>query len=293
MPLTHTRTFRVRHYECDAYGHLNNANYLRYMQETAMDASAAAGFDMDWYAENGHHWLIRETDIEYLRPLKYNERVEVRTWVSDFQRVRSRRSYRFHLVDTGEAVARAETDWVYLDSRTGRPASIPVEMAAAFFPEGLPESFPPRGPFSKAPPPPPGVFVTRRRVAWSDLDPAQHLNNAMYLVYVEECGMQVIAAHGWPVSRMAAEGFAILLRRQQIQYLQPAFMDDELLISTWASAVKRSTAIRHYTIRRAQDGAAIANIHTLGVWVDLTSGKPIRIPPGFISDFLPNIVQEI
>ena len=43
MPLKHERLFRVRFYECDAYGHLNNSNYVRYMQETAFDASAAAG----------------------------------------------------------------------------------------------------------------------------------------------------------------------------------------------------------------------------------------------------------
>jgi acyl-CoA thioester hydrolase len=292
QPLTHKRVFRVRHYECDAYGHLNNANYLRYMQETAMDASAAAGYDMARYAEIGNHWLIRETEIEYLKPLRYNEQVEVRTWVSDFQRVRSRRSYEFYLAGTGELVARAETDWVYLNSSTGSPASIPPEMIASFYPQGLPDSFPPRHPFPSAPPPPAGIFTMTRRVIWSDLDPAQHLNNAMYLVYIEECGMQVIAAHGWPVSRMAAGGFAILLRRHQIQYLRPAFMGDELIISTWASGVKRSTATRHYTIERAQDCARIANIHTLGVWVDLSTGKPIRIPPEFLADFIPNIVQQ-
>jgi len=49
MPLIHERAFRVRHYECDAYGHVNHANYLRYMQEAALDASAAAGYDIDWY----------------------------------------------------------------------------------------------------------------------------------------------------------------------------------------------------------------------------------------------------
>ena len=44
MPRTHERTFRIRHYECDAYENVYYTNYLRYMQETAMDASAAAGF---------------------------------------------------------------------------------------------------------------------------------------------------------------------------------------------------------------------------------------------------------
>ena len=53
MPLTYERAFRVRHYECDAYGHVNHVNYVRYMQEAAFDASAAAGYNMDWYAQNG------------------------------------------------------------------------------------------------------------------------------------------------------------------------------------------------------------------------------------------------
>jgi acyl-CoA thioester hydrolase len=290
MPLIHTRTFRVRYYECDAYGHLNNANYLRYMQEAAFDASAAAGYDFSRYAEMGQHWLIRETEIEYLRPLRYGEAVEVKTWVADFHRVRSRRMYEIRLRGTEELAARGSTDWVFLDTGTGRPVSIPRPLAEAFFPEGLPAAFPPRRPFPTAPLPPPGVFEIRRRVAWRDLDSAQHVNNAVYLEYVEECGMQVIAAHGWPVARMSAAGFAILLRRHQIQYLQPAFLDDELLISTWASDVRRSSAVRHYQIRRARDRAVIANVHTLGVWIDLASGRPIRIPPAFLADFAPNIV---
>src|SRR5690606_30982183 len=93
MPFTYSRTFRVRYYECDAYGHLNNANYLRYMQETAFDASAAAGYGLQAYEALGHFWLIRETDIEYRRPLRYDDTVTVTTWVANFRRARSQRVY--------------------------------------------------------------------------------------------------------------------------------------------------------------------------------------------------------
>lgn len=292
MSLTHTRTFRIRHYECDSYGHLNNTNYVRFMQETAFDASAAAGYDLNRYNELGTLWLVRGTQIEYLRPLYYNESLEVKTWVSDFRRVSSRRMYEFRLAGTDELVARGHTDWVYLDAASNRLVTVPAEMAAAFFPDGLPESFQPREPFPIAPPPPEGVFKMRRRVEWHDIDMAQHVNNAMYLTYVEECGMQVIAAHGWPVTRMMNAGFAILLRQHQIQYLQPAFLEDELEIATWASNIKRSTATRHYTITRVSDGALLVQMDTLGVWVNLESGRPIRIPSDFIADFAPNIVAE-
>ena len=76
-------------------------------------------------------------------------------------------------------------------------------------PEGPPESAPPRTRFPSPPPPPPGVYRMRRRVEWRDLDETQHVNNAAYLAYLEDCGLQVCAAHGWPLARMQEEGFAI------------------------------------------------------------------------------------
>ena len=128
-------------------------------------------------------------------------------------------------------------------------------------------------------------------VAWHDLDPVQHVNNANYLKFTEECGMKVIAAHGWPISRMIDEGFAIFIRRQQIQYLQPAQLGDELLISTWVSNIRRSSANRHYIIQRKSDQSNLAVIHSKGVWVDIKSGQPIRIPESLLSDFAANIVS--
>ncbi len=103
--------------------------------------------------------------------------------------------------------------------------------------------------------------------------------------------MQVLAAHGWPINRMLEDNFAILIRRHQIQYRQPAILGDELIISTWASYVRRSHATRHYVIQRKSDGVQLATVHSLGVWVNLESGKPMRIPEDFLSDFSTNIVS--
>lgn len=289
MALTHVRTFRVRHYECDAYGHVNNVNYLRYMQETAFDASAAAGYDMARYEALGCHWLVRETEVEYLRPLRYGDSIEVKTWVADFRRVRSRRVYEMRNTLTGTVVARGMTDWVYLETATGRPTPIPSEMMAAFFPDGPPASVPPRSRFPALPPAAPEVYRQRRRIEWRDLDPAQHVNNAIYLAYIEDCGLQVAAAYGWPQERMRQEGFAIVARRHQVQYLVPALMDDTVEIATWVSSIRHSTALRHFVISRVSDGARLARARTLWVLVDTESGRLIRIPETFLTDFDPNI----
>jgi len=291
MPLTHTRLFRIRHYECDPYGHLNHCNYLRYMQETAFDASAAAGYAMARYEDMERYWLIHDTEVEYLSPLRYGDTVEVKTWVVDFRHVRSRRAYELRRAGSEELVARGHTDWVFMNTATGRPTPIPPEMAAAFFPEGVPEIPAHRRPFPKMPPPPPGVFKMHRRVEWRDLDPAQHVNNAVYLSYIEDCAFLVAEAHGWPLERMTAEGFAVLVRRHRVEYLQQAVLGDELEVATWASDVRRTNALRHFLVTRLADGALVTRAQTFYAWVDLATGRPIRIPASFLADFAPNIVS--
>lgn len=289
MPLTFTRHFRVRYYECDPFGHVNNTNYLRYLEEAAFDASAAAGYDNARYHQMQRMWLVRETHVEYLRPLKYNDEFTVKTWIADFRRVQSRRMYEITKAATGELAARAHTDWVFVDTGTGALATIPPGLIAEFFPEGAPTQALPRPRFPEPPPPPPGAFHMRQRVEWPDIDSAWHVNNAAYLRFVENASMGVVAAHGWPVQRMFAENGAVLLRSHHIQYLQPAVLDDELEITTWFSDVRRATAMRHYIITRIRDGAVLNRVHSLGVWVNLATGLPERFPAKFLADFRPNM----
>jgi acyl-CoA thioester hydrolase len=118
------------------------------------------------------------------------------------------------------------------------------------------------------------------------------VNNAVYLAYAEDCGVQVAAAYGWPLARMQAEGFAIVARRHQIEYRQPAVLDDELELATWVSDVKRASAVRHYTITRTRDSTLLVQARTLWVWADAKTGRPVRIPDTFLADFAPNITDE-
>jgi len=282
MPLTHTRTFRVRQYECDAYGHVNHANYLRWAQETAFDASAAAGYDVERYDAMDRGWLVRETEIEYLRPLFYNDRIEIKTWVADFRRVRSRRAYEFRLAGTDTLVARAMTDWVFLQRSTQRPLPIPEEMMAAFFPDGPPEEMPARTRFPTPPRPGPKTYRQTREVDWRDLDQLGHVNNAVYLNYIGDCGLRALASLGWPLDRLSSEGVGIVARAHRLEYKAPALLGDELEVATWLTDVKGKTATRHSTIKRLCDGQLLMRSRTVHVWVDLRTGRPVQVPEGFV-----------
>ena len=293
MPAVHERSFRVRFYECDLYGHVNHANYLRYMQEAAFDASAAVGYDFDEYEAMGCFWLVRQTGITYLRPLRFGETVIVKTWVSDFRRATSRRLYEMRVAESGELAAEAYTDWVFLERKSQRPMRIPPQMVAAFTPAAGLSQGEKRQRFPEFPPEPAGLFRMRRRARWSEIDGAGHINNAAYLSFLEDCAMEMMVARGWPAARMHAEGFGIVAREYRIQYLVPALLDDELEVATWVSNVKRATALRHYTIDRVSDGVPIVRAQAMWVWVDLKSGRPLRIPASFMDAFADNASSEL
>jgi acyl-CoA thioester hydrolase len=121
MPAIHFETFQARYYECDAFGSLKFCNYLCWMQEAAFAASAAVGYDFSRYTEIGNLWLVRGTKIQFVRTLNYGDEVEIKTWVEDFRRFRSNRAYEFWMKNSGQLMAKATTDWVFLDPSTLKP----------------------------------------------------------------------------------------------------------------------------------------------------------------------------
>jgi acyl-CoA thioester hydrolase len=186
-------------------------------------------------------------------------------------------------------VARGETDWVYLDRASGRPVSPSAEMMALYS-DSLPEPLP-RKSFPDALPAPDGVFHLQKRVEWRDIDAMQHVNNAAFLNMLEDTAIQCARHFGWPVQRLLDENIAIMLRRQQIEYKQPAYLDDELEIRSWLFDPRRIGATRHYAIRRLSDDALIAQAQGQWVMVDIETGRPMRVPAELLDDFAPNTVN--
>jgi acyl-CoA thioester hydrolase len=110
--------------DVDRNGHLNNVVYIQWMQDAAVAHAKASGCTQASSAV-GATWVVRTHLIEYLLPAFAGDKITVLTWPSNFQRVRSLRKYKF-IRDRDQAViAQAETDWVFVNAKTGRPQSIP------------------------------------------------------------------------------------------------------------------------------------------------------------------------
>jgi acyl-CoA thioesterase FadM len=209
IPRTFTVDYRVRFDEAGADGHLRASGYLRYAQDCAWQHSEAAGFDRTWYAGRQLHWLVRCAQLQLDAPVPYGAVVAVTTRVSGWRRVWARRLTTFQV--DGQAVATAITDWVLLDARE-RPASVPAGIAEHFT-DGAPAFQPAR---VDLPPEPPDAASLTRRVAYSDIDPMAHLNNAAYLDFLDEALAERAGADGGSPSPTAQP------RGVRLEYLRPA-----------------------------------------------------------------------
>ncbi|HEY8503157.1 MAG TPA: acyl-CoA thioesterase [Gemmataceae bacterium] len=123
--------FEVSADAVDGNGHVNNVEYVRWMQEAAVRHSDATGCTAAT-REAGGTWVVRTHHVEYLRPAFAGDRIAVRTWVSNFRKVLSLRKYEFARAADGTVLARGETDWVFLEVATGRPRRVPEAVAACF-----------------------------------------------------------------------------------------------------------------------------------------------------------------
>ena len=130
-PAIHREEFTVPDSAIDGNGHVNNVAFVQWMQDVATRHFALGGC-MEAMRAAGGTWVARSHHIEYLRPAFAGERLHILTWVADFSRVRSLRRYRFLNVADGKLLVRGETDWVFINASTGRPASVPEEIRQAF-----------------------------------------------------------------------------------------------------------------------------------------------------------------
>lgn len=113
--------------DVDRNGHVNNVVYIQWMQDAAIAHADASGCTQASEAA-GATWVVRTHHIEYLISALAGDKITVLTWPSNFQRVRSLRKYQFIRQKDQAVIARAETDWIFVNMKTGRPQSIPEEV---------------------------------------------------------------------------------------------------------------------------------------------------------------------
>lgn len=132
MPRILVESFTIAPESIDMNGHVNNQEYVRWMQDIATAHSHEQGWTVARYLDTRTTWVIRSHYIEYIRPAFLGDDLMVATWVAGMDAQTSPRKYRFVRARDGKTVVEAETLWVYCDATSGRPLAITPEVRDAF-----------------------------------------------------------------------------------------------------------------------------------------------------------------
>ena len=127
-----TTLLRVRHYEMDALGHVNNAIYQHYLEQAAIEHSESLGFTPVQYQELGGTFVMRRVAIDYLRPAVAGDVLEITTWLQEMRGVRTLRRYEIRRQGEPDLIVTGEALWVWVDENTMRPKAIPEMIVEAF-----------------------------------------------------------------------------------------------------------------------------------------------------------------
>ncbi len=102
------------------------------------------------------------------------------------------------------------------------------------------------------------------------------MNNANYLSYFEVGRVEWLRATGHSYKEMERRGRGLVVVEALVRYSKPAFFDDELTLQTKLADLGKVSLRFDYEVLR--DGEQVATGHTRHACVDLSTGKPVRMP---------------
>ena len=132
----------------------------------------------------------------------------------------------------------------------------------------------------------PDPFVIDIVVQSEDIDGLGHANNAVYVSWLERCAWRHSQSLGLDLAEYRRLDRAMAVLRHEIDYLASAYEGDQLQMATWiVESDQRLRMTRHFQLKRPADDLTLLRAQTTFVCIELSSGKPKRMPAEFIEGY--------
>ncbi|MDE1461196.1 acyl-CoA thioesterase [Spartinivicinus poritis] len=139
----------------------------------------------------------------------------------------------------------------------------------------------------------PTPFILDLTVDASVIDHYGHVNNTAYVSWLQDVSWAHSNSIGLTIDQYRELNRAMVVHRHEIDYLAPAFSQDKLQIATWVVMLdNKLTLTRQFQIIRPEDQRCILRANTKFVCVELSSGKPRRMPELFIKGYSQLLVKN-
>ena len=142
----------------------------------------------------------------------------------------------------------------------------------------------------------PDPYVIEVTASTDDIDGYGHVNNAVYVSWLDRCAFAHCDAVGITVDVCQSLNRGMAAIRHEIDYLVAAYEGDQLLVGDWVTINdSRLRAQRQFQIIRLRDHKTLLRCTSNYVCTELQRGKPSRMPKQFIASFavLPSVSSAL
>jgi acyl-CoA thioester hydrolase len=117
-------SLQVRTYECDSYGHVNNANYLNYLEFARYELLKSIGFDYPKAIRSGYGVYIARIEIDYKKSAIADDRLTIKTW--PIKKGAASGILAQEICRGDELLTEAKVTWAFVNAK-GMPTKLPAE----------------------------------------------------------------------------------------------------------------------------------------------------------------------
>ncbi|MEH0165605.1 acyl-CoA thioesterase [Paucibacter sp. JuS9] len=117
----------------------------------------------------------------------------------------------------------------------------------------------------------------------ADIDGLNHTNNAVYVQWCEKVAWAHSEYLGLSLADYQRLDRAMAIRRGEYDYLLPSLLGEALLLGTWLTGSDGKLAMeRRFELKRAADGVTLMRGRWELICIEMSSGKPKRMPAEFV-----------
>jgi len=137
----------------------------------------------------------------------------------------------------------------------------------------------------------PQPFLLSLAPGADDIDGLNHTNNAVYVRWCEQIGWAHSESLGLGLADYRRLDRAMAIRRGEYDYILPTSLGEALTLATWLVGGDGKLSMeRRFQLVRAGDGATVLRGRWELVCIDISGGRPRRMPAEFIDTYMPQVV---
>lgn len=134
----------------------------------------------------------------------------------------------------------------------------------------------------------PNPFILPVTPQAADIDGLDHTNNAVYVRWCQDAGWAHSHALGLTLTDYKRLDRGMAIRRSEFDYIFATDEGEALLLGTWLTAGDSPLSMqRHFQLVRERDSTTVLRARWELVCIELSTGRPKRLPPEFSDVYVP------